>query len=62
MRRALKTLYMLTYILFFSLFSGKLKIAEVTSRFRNVKTFIFAVEQMGFELKKKVSLVLVFGL
>ncbi|KAI6175399.1 Ribosomal RNA-processing protein 8 [Aphelenchoides bicaudatus] len=35
---------------------GKLKIAEVTSRFRNVKTFIFAVEQMGFELKKKKDL------
>jgi len=35
---------------------GKLKIAEVTSRFRNVKTFLYAVEQMGFQLKKKRDL------
>ncbi|CAD5227198.1 unnamed protein product [Bursaphelenchus xylophilus] len=35
---------------------GKLKIAEVLSRFRHVKNFIKAVEQMGFELKKKRDL------
>ncbi|CAD5220010.1 unnamed protein product [Bursaphelenchus okinawaensis] len=35
---------------------GKLKIAEVLSRFRHVKNFIKAVEQMGFQLKKKRDL------
>ncbi|KAI6218364.1 Nucleolar GTP-binding protein 1 [Aphelenchoides fujianensis] len=35
---------------------GKLKIAEVSSRFRNVKKFIEAVEQMGFVCKNERNL------
>ena len=36
------------------IFSGKLKIAEVASRFQNVKNFIAALGKMGFQLKRKV--------
>uniref|UniRef100_A0A915DW09 Ribosomal RNA-processing protein 8 n=1 Tax=Ditylenchus dipsaci TaxID=166011 RepID=A0A915DW09_9BILA len=35
---------------------GKLKIAEVASRFRSVTNFTTAVEKMGFSLKRKKSL------
>ena len=38
------------------IFSGKLKIAEVASRFQNVKNFIAALGKMGFQLKRKVFL------
>lgn len=35
--------------------SGELKIAEVTSRFTNVKDFVALVESLGFQLTKQVS-------
>jgi len=36
------------------IFSGKVKIVEVTSRFKNIKKFIDALGKMGFQLKRKV--------
>ena len=44
--------YINAYVIFFS---GKLQIAEVKSRFTNIKEFITLVSNFGFTLAEKVS-------
>ncbi|KAI6181009.1 Ribosomal RNA-processing protein 8 [Aphelenchoides besseyi] len=46
-----KRVSLIPFSLTTSQFSGKLKIAEVSSRFRSIKKFIEAVEHMGFSVK-----------
>lgn len=58
--RILKPKYVISSLIeddsqFTILISGELKIAEVTSRFRNLENFVSLVSSIGFKLKSKVS-------